>query len=187
MQLTGFHHLTAVTADAARNAEFVAFEDAIARHPGLRDRILVIPGNHDVNIVDRANPSRLELPTAPGGSLRRLRFLSCMARLQGGRVRVVSHGTGRVGPTLDVAQPLELAEEVVEGLFADTETCGQLGGPRTVGARILEDRQVRHVEVGVSLLVESLEHASAHRFPRSPQEGADQRGPGRGLPSSKVT
>ena len=87
--------------DAARNAEFIAFEDAVARHPSLRDRILIIPGNHDVNIVDRANPSRLELPTAPGGPLRRLRFLSAMARLQGRRVRVVDHDTRRVGPSLD--------------------------------------------------------------------------------------
>jgi hypothetical protein len=87
--------------DAARNAEFIAFEEALARHPSLRDRVLVIPGNHDVNIVDRANPSRLELPTAPGGKLRRLRFLSAMARLQGRRVRVVDHASRRVGPTLD--------------------------------------------------------------------------------------
>nr|WP_255569441.1 metallophosphoesterase [Neoroseomonas alba] len=87
--------------DAARNAEFIAFDEAVARHPTLRDRILIIPGNHDVNIVDRANPSRLELPTAPGGALRRLRFLSAMARLQGGRVHVVDRATRRIGPTLD--------------------------------------------------------------------------------------
>ncbi len=93
--------ITGDITDAARNAEFIAFEDAIARHPSLRDRVLVIPGNHDVNIVDRANPSRLELPIAPGGPLRRLRFLSSMARLQGRRVRVVDHDTQRVGPTLD--------------------------------------------------------------------------------------
>lgn len=87
--------------DAARNAEFIAFEEALARHPSLRDRVLIIPGNHDVNIVDRANPSRLELPIAPGGPLRRLRFLSAMARLQGRRVRVVDHDSKRVGPTFD--------------------------------------------------------------------------------------
>ncbi|MEO3473105.1 metallophosphoesterase [Roseomonas sp. CAU 1739] len=93
--------ITGDITDAARNAEFIAFEDALARHPSLRDRILIIPGNHDVNIVDRANPSRLELPIAPGGPLRRLRFLSAMARLQGRRVRVVDHDTQRVGPTFD--------------------------------------------------------------------------------------
>ena len=93
--------ITGDITDAARNAEFIAFEDALARQPSLRDRVLVIPGNHDVNIVDRANPSRLELPIAPGGPLRRLRFLSAMARLQGRRVRVVDHRSRRVGPTLD--------------------------------------------------------------------------------------
>lgn len=93
--------ITGDITDAARNAEFIAFDEALARHPALRDRVLIIPGNHDVNIVDRANPSRLELPIAPGGPLRRLRFLSAMARLQGRRVRVVDHRSGRVGPTLD--------------------------------------------------------------------------------------
>lgn len=87
--------------DAGRNAEYIAFEEAAAAHPGLRERMLVIPGNHDVNIVDRANPARLELPVAPGGALRRLRMLAAMARLQGGRVHVVDRQAGRIGMTLD--------------------------------------------------------------------------------------
>jgi hypothetical protein len=87
--------------DAGRNAEFIAFEDAVAAHPALRARMLVIPGNHDVNIVDRANPARLELPVAPGGALRRLRMLAATARLQGARVQVVDRRARRLGPTLD--------------------------------------------------------------------------------------
>jgi hypothetical protein len=87
--------------DAGRNAEYIAFEEAIARHPALRARMLVIPGNHDVNIVDRANPARLELPIAPGGSLRRLRMLAATARLHGARVHVMDRATRRIGPTLD--------------------------------------------------------------------------------------
>lgn len=86
--------------DAGRNAEYIAFEDGIAAYPGLRERMLVIPGNHDVNIVDRANPARLELPVAPGGALRRMRFLAAMARLQGTRVHLVDRRAGRIGPTL---------------------------------------------------------------------------------------
>lgn len=86
--------------DAGRNAEFIAFEGALDACPDLRDRVLILPGNHDVNIVDRANPARLELPVAPGGSLRRLRMLAATARLQGARVRVVDRGTRRAGPTL---------------------------------------------------------------------------------------
>lgn len=87
--------------DAGRNAEFIAFEESLARQPALRDRVVIIPGNHDVNIVDRANPSRLELPIAPGGALRRLRFLAAMARLQGDRVHLVDRARGRPGPTLN--------------------------------------------------------------------------------------
>ena len=92
--------VTGDVTDAGRNAEFIAFEDALAAHPALRGRILVVPGNHDVNIVDRANPSRLELPIAPGGSLRRLRMLAAMARLQGERVHVVDRAKRRAGATL---------------------------------------------------------------------------------------
>ncbi len=87
--------------DAGRNAEYIAFDQALAAHPGLRARLLAIPGNHDVNIVDRANPARLELPIAPGGSLRRLRFLAAMARLQGARVHVMDRTARRLGPTLE--------------------------------------------------------------------------------------
>ncbi|WP_431283754.1 metallophosphoesterase family protein [Humitalea sp. 24SJ18S-53] len=93
--------ITGDITDAGRNAEFIAFDEAMAAHPGLRDRVLVIPGNHDVNIVDRANPARLELPIGPGGALRRGRMLSAMARLQGGRVHVMDHKRRRIGPTLD--------------------------------------------------------------------------------------
>jgi hypothetical protein len=87
--------------DAGRNAEYIALDQALAAHPGLRARLLAIPGNHDVNIVDRANPARLELPIAPGGSLRRLRFLAAMARLQGARVHVMDRAARRLGPTLE--------------------------------------------------------------------------------------
>lgn len=86
--------------DAGRNAEFIAFEDALAAAPTLRERVLVLPGNHDVNIVDRANPARLELPWSVGGALRRARMLGAMLRLQGHRVHVVDGRTRQVGATL---------------------------------------------------------------------------------------
>lgn len=100
-QRLGWVLITGDITDAGRNAEYIAFEDALAAHPGLRERVLIIPGNHDVNIVDRANPARLELPVAPGGALRRMRMLAAMARLQGGRVHVVDRRARRIGPTLD--------------------------------------------------------------------------------------
>jgi hypothetical protein len=86
--------------DAGRNAEWIAFEEAMAHHPGLRDRMLILPGNHDVNIVDRASPARLELPSSAGPWLRRLRCLAAMEALQGRRVRVMEDGRRALGPTL---------------------------------------------------------------------------------------
>jgi hypothetical protein len=67
--------------------------------------VLVLPGNHDLNIVDRANPARLDLPTSAGRRLRQLRALSAMCALQGQRVRVVDRASARLGGTL--AQALE--------------------------------------------------------------------------------
>ncbi|KAA5611236.1 metallophosphoesterase [Rhodovastum atsumiense] len=72
--------------DAGRSAEWAEFQDALAAHPALAARMLIVPGNHDVNIVDRANPARLDLPTSPTPRLRQIRMLAAMAALQGGRV-----------------------------------------------------------------------------------------------------
>jgi calcineurin-like phosphoesterase family protein len=77
----GWVLVTGDVTDAGRNAEWIAFAEALSAHPGLRDRLLILPGNHDVNIVDRANPERLELPGSPGGALRRIRFLAACAAL----------------------------------------------------------------------------------------------------------
>jgi hypothetical protein len=54
---------------------------------------------------------------------------------------------------LEVAEALELAEEVVEGLLADPQPGGQLGGPRTLRSGVLEDVQVRRVEVVEAALI----------------------------------
>ena len=75
--------------DAGRSSEWATFLDALARHPELAARMLILPGNHDVNIVDRANPARLDLPFSPSKRLRQMRTLSAMAAVQGDRVRVV--------------------------------------------------------------------------------------------------
>jgi predicted phosphodiesterase len=86
--------------DAGRSSEWAEFLDAVLRHPRLADRMLIIPGNHDLNIVDRANPARLDLPTSPNKRLRKLRVLSAMAALQGERVCMVDRARGRVGASL---------------------------------------------------------------------------------------
>jgi hypothetical protein len=86
--------------DAGRSAEWAEFLDAVMRHPSLAERMLIIPGNHDLNIVDRANPARLDLPMSPNKRLRKLRVLSAMAVLQGERVRVVDRARRRLGDSL---------------------------------------------------------------------------------------
>jgi hypothetical protein len=86
--------------DAGRASEWAEFLDILADHPTLAARMLTLPGNHDLNIVDRANPARLELPTSPGKRLRQLRTLSAMTAVHGNKVRCVDQDTGRIGPTL---------------------------------------------------------------------------------------
>jgi 3',5'-cyclic AMP phosphodiesterase CpdA len=87
--------------DAGTSAEWAEWLDALASFPRLRDLIVALPGNHDVNVVDRANPARLDLPTSPTKRLRQMRTLSALAAIQGSRARVIDHHTRCVGSTLD--------------------------------------------------------------------------------------
>lgn len=93
--------ITGDMTDAGRSAEWAEFLDLIAPFPDLVARMLILPGNHDVNVVDRANPARLELPLSPIKRLRQMRSLAMMAQLQGGRCRVVWRG-----PKASLAEPL---------------------------------------------------------------------------------
>lgn len=95
--------ITGDLTDASRSAEWAEFLAALARHPRLAERALVLPGNHDLNVVDRANPARLDLPTSPNKRLRQMRALSAMAAVQGDRVRIVDRESGRLGNTLSDA------------------------------------------------------------------------------------
>jgi hypothetical protein len=92
--------ITGDMTDAGTSPEWAEFLDALAPHPTLAERVLILPGNHDLNIVDRANPARMDLPTSPNRRLRQLRTLSAMFELQGDRVRVVDFARRRVGKTL---------------------------------------------------------------------------------------
>jgi 3',5'-cyclic AMP phosphodiesterase CpdA len=74
--------------DAGRAGEWAAFLDLLEAHPELLARSVILPGNHDVNIVDRANPARLVAPWSDVKQLRRLRFLSAAQALQGARALV---------------------------------------------------------------------------------------------------
>jgi 3',5'-cyclic AMP phosphodiesterase CpdA len=69
--------------DAGRSGEWAEFLAMVAQFPNLARRLFILPGNHDLNIVDRANPARLDLPTSPNRRLRLLRALSAMESVQG--------------------------------------------------------------------------------------------------------
>jgi hypothetical protein len=91
----------------------------LAEHPSLQSRVLMLPGNHDLNIVDRSNPARMDLPTSPDRRLRQLRTLSGMNAVHGDRVRVVDRAKQRLGGTL--AQFLKPRSEAI-ARFADAAT-----------------------------------------------------------------
>ena len=86
--------------DAGRSAEWAEFLDAIGRYPALAALTIVLPGNHDLNIMDRANPARLDLPFSPAKRLRQMRALSAIAAVQGDRAQVFE-GNTNLRPTLN--------------------------------------------------------------------------------------
>ena len=102
--------ITGDVTDAGRSAEWAEFLEALVSHPRLAERVLMLPGNHDLNIVDRGNPARLDLPTSPNRRLRQIRVLSAMGALQGKRVRVVDLARGCLGESLAETMEPHLAE-----------------------------------------------------------------------------
>ena len=92
--------ITGDMTDAGRSGEWAEFFDIVAGHPELANRMLVLPGNHDVNVVDRANPARLDLPFSPAKTLRKMRALSAIAAFGADRLRVMKAGAAEPGLTL---------------------------------------------------------------------------------------
>jgi hypothetical protein len=109
--------ITGDLTDAGRSAEWAEFFDALKSQPELAKIILALPGNHDLNVADRANPARFELPTSPNRRLRQIRALSMLYTLQGRRVQVVDYANGVLGQYLSDALEPHLADLVN---FADT-------------------------------------------------------------------
>ena len=75
--------VTGDVTDAGTRAEWAEFLDLIRSFPVLRDRLSFVPGNHDVNIVDRHNTGRFDLPWSAGQALRKLRVVLALDALQG--------------------------------------------------------------------------------------------------------
>jgi Calcineurin-like phosphoesterase len=91
--------ITGDMTDAGRASEWAEFLDALLAYPELAARTIMLPGNHDLNIVDRSNPARLDLPLSPGKRLRQMRTLSAIAAVQGGRARPAD-ASGNITATL---------------------------------------------------------------------------------------
>ena len=107
--------ITGDMTDAGISAEWAEFFEIVKAYPELAERMLILPGNHDVNIVDRANPARLDLPFSPSKTLRKMRTLSAIAAMQGERV-LSPASDGAAGPTLSAS--LEPKRRDIEN-FAD--------------------------------------------------------------------
>jgi len=103
--------------DAGLATEWAEFFDALSQFPHVAERMLMIPGNHDINVVNRANPAQFDLPTSPSKKLRKLRVLSALNAVQGSRVRVLDQRTKRLDQTLAGALSPHVAGMVT---FADT-------------------------------------------------------------------
>ncbi|MET4632690.1 metallophosphoesterase family protein [Kaistia defluvii] len=91
--------ITGDMTDAGISTEWAEFFDALEPFAELVPLVTILPGNHDVNVVDRNNPARMDLPTSPNKRLRQLRTLSAMEALQGDRYRLVDRANNRLGGT----------------------------------------------------------------------------------------
>jgi predicted MPP superfamily phosphohydrolase len=177
--------ITGDITDAGRSSEWAEFLTAMAKHPNLAKKTLLLPGNHDVNVVDRANSARLDLPTSPGKRLRQLRALSAIVALQGDKVRVLDTRTGRLGSTLRDALAPHLADIAA---FADQGTLRlSIGlaqvfdgafpmvlppdGDDRLGVILLNSNSEAHFSVtnapGLIAVEQARAHAIAKRLPRA--------------------
>ena len=107
-RLASIHHATPLdrilvtgdVTDAGTRAEWAEFLDILRSCPTMRSRFSFVPGNHDMNIVDRTNPARLDLPWSTSIALRKLRVVLALDEVQGDRAHLIEPASGDVGPTL---------------------------------------------------------------------------------------
>jgi 3',5'-cyclic AMP phosphodiesterase CpdA len=92
--------VTGDVTDAGTRAEWVEFLDLLRPWPEIRSRLLFVPGNHDVNIVDRTNTGRFDIPWSASHALRQFRFVVALDAVQGERVHVVDGTPDVLGPSL---------------------------------------------------------------------------------------
>ena len=95
--------ITGDLTDAGTSAEWAELLEALEGFPALTELMVAVPGNHDLNVVDRANPARLDLPMSPIKRLRQVRTLSFLEWLQGTHTHVVDADRTCVGDPVDRA------------------------------------------------------------------------------------
>jgi len=118
--------VTGDVTDAGTRAEWSEFIDIFRDYPEIRARISFVPGNHDLNIVDRAHPALLDLPWSADQALRKLRVVLALEEFQGDRAHIVDRTTGEPGPSLrDYLRKGNRAE-----LLRDLARCGSVRGRR---------------------------------------------------------
>jgi 3',5'-cyclic AMP phosphodiesterase CpdA len=92
--------MTGDVTDAGTRAEWAEFLDLLQEHPKIRSRLYFVPGNHDVNVVDRAHPALIDLPGSTGRALRKLRVILALDEVQGERVHLVDRSSGALRASL---------------------------------------------------------------------------------------
>jgi hypothetical protein len=95
--------ITGDMTDAGTSGEWAEFLDQAEKFPDLFARMLILPGNHDINIAERTNPAKIELPTSSAKALRQMRALSAMEYVQGKRALVCDKVEGRLSEKLSEA------------------------------------------------------------------------------------
>jgi 3',5'-cyclic AMP phosphodiesterase CpdA len=92
--------MTGDVTDAGTRAEWAEFLDLLQEHPELRSSLYFVPGNHDVNVVDRAHPALIDFPWSTGQALRKLRVVLALDEVQGDRVHLVDRSSGALAASL---------------------------------------------------------------------------------------
>ena len=118
--------VTGDVTDAGTRAEWAEFLDLLRDHPEMRTRMSFVPGNHDLNIVDRSHPALLDLPWSADQALRKLRVLLALDEIQGDRARLVDRSSGGLGPLLRDY----LRKDGRLELLRDLASCGSRRGRR---------------------------------------------------------
>jgi 3',5'-cyclic AMP phosphodiesterase CpdA len=116
--------MTGDVTDSGTRAEWAEFLDLLQEHPEIRSRLYFVPGNHDVNVVDRAHPALIDLPWSTGRALRKLRVVLALDEVQGERVHLVDRSSGTLAATLrDYLREGKRAE-----LLGELAQCGSARG-----------------------------------------------------------